>query len=71
MPLFLTLRDSEGNAHVTAMLPAGGVDNASFRKIVVGHANSDPYEEHEQAIAALGRHFNLKLDRSTCYPYGR
>lgn len=71
MPLFLTLRDSEGNAHVTAMLPPQGRDSDSFRKIIVGNANSDPYPQYEQAIGALGQHFDLMLDRASCYPYGR
>src|SRR5215472_12899349 len=45
MPLFLTLRDDEGNPLVTAMLPPGGRDDRSFRPIIVGMANSDPYSE--------------------------
>jgi hypothetical protein len=43
MPLFLTLRDNDGKALVTAMLPPGGRDDRMFRPIVVGPANSDPY----------------------------
>jgi hypothetical protein len=31
MPLFLTLRDREGNALTTAMLPPGGKDRGGFR----------------------------------------
>src|SRR3712207_3435489 len=54
MPLFLTLRDSEGRALVTAMLPPGGQDDPSFRIIIVGPANRNPYAEHEEAIARLG-----------------
>jgi len=34
MPLFLTLRDREGNALVTAMLPPGGKDRGGFRASV-------------------------------------
>jgi hypothetical protein len=71
MPLFLTLRDSEGNALATAMLPPGGKDHGGFRIIVVGRANSDPYPQHAEAIAALGKHFGLTLDRDRCFPYGR
>jgi hypothetical protein len=69
MPLFLTLRDAEGGALVTAMLPPEGRETTTFRTIVVGPANRDPYPEHGDAIAALGRHFGLSLDRSRCYPY--
>jgi len=38
---------------------------------VVGPKNADPYPEHEDAIAALGQHFGLTLDRERCYPYRR
>ena len=69
MPFFLTLRDSEGNGLVTAMLPPGGPDASAFKIIIVGPSNSDPYPEHGDAIHALGRHFNLPLERSRCYPY--
>lgn len=71
MPLFLTLRDGEGNALTTAMLPPGGMDHGGFRIIVVGAANADPYPQHGAAIAALGAHFGLTLDRARCFPYGR
>jgi len=71
MPLFLTLRDGEGTAFVTAMLPRGGRDGAGFPIIIVGAGNSDPYGEHGEAILALGRHFRLSLDRARCYPYHR
>jgi hypothetical protein len=69
MPLFLTLRDAEGGALVTAMLPPEGRPNPAFRMIIVGAANLDPYPEHGDAIATLGKHFGLTLDRSHCYPY--
>lgn len=71
MPLFLTLRDHEGNPLATAMLPPGGADDPSFRTIIVGPSNADPYPAQEQAIAALGRHFGLTLSRERCFPYGR
>ncbi len=70
MPLFLTLRDNDGKVRVTAMLPPGGKDDASFRKIVVGAGNRDPYPDHDEAIRALGLHFNVSLDRDRCFPYG-
>ena len=71
MPIFLTLRDGEGSGLATAMLPPGGRDDSAFAKIVVGPNNSDPYPEHEAAIAALGEHFGLVLDRADCFPYAR
>ena len=71
MPLFLTLRDSDGNGLVTAMLPPGGRNNPDFRPIIVGDGNGDPYPDHGAAIEALGGHFGLTLDRERCYPYRR
>ena len=71
MPLFLTLRDGDGNGLATAMLPPGGKDKVSFRKIIVGHSNSDPFPEHKDAINALGKHFSISVDKGSCYPYTR
>jgi hypothetical protein len=71
MPLFLALRNSEGTALVTAMLPPGGKEDTAFRIIIVGPDNGDPYPEHGPAIEALGRHFRLSLERSRCFPYQR
>jgi hypothetical protein len=71
MPRFLTLRDAEGNALATAMLPPEGEDERTFRPIVVGIENTDPYPEHGEAIQALARHFGLTLDAARCYPYRR
>jgi hypothetical protein len=71
MPMFLTLRDGDGTAKVTAMLPPGGRDRSTFKIIIVGPQNADPYPEHGDAIQALGRHFGIALDRSRCYPYNR
>lgn len=69
MPMFLTLRDEEGRALVTAMLPPKGKGHGGC--IIVGPGNSDPYPEHADAIRALAEHFGLNLDRSSCYPYRR
>ncbi len=69
MPLFLTLRDAEGEALVTAMLPPRGEPDPSFRPIIVGYGNADPYPQYADAIRALGDHFGLELDRLSCYPY--
>ena len=69
MPLFLTLRDQDGDGLVTAMLPPGGREERGFRVIVVGRANRDPYPDHGDAIQALARHYGLDLDRARCYPY--
>jgi hypothetical protein len=74
MPVFLTLREGEGNALATAMLPpeqSAGRNSPAFCPMVVGPGNSDPYPEHRAAIEDLGRHFGLVLDRGRCYPYGR
>ena len=71
MPLFLTLRDNEGGALATAMLPPRGEHDPGFRIIIVGPGNGDPYRAHDDAIRALGAHFGLKLDRARCFPYRR
>ena len=71
MPLFLTLRDSEGAALVSAMLPARGKDDRSLQPIIVGRENRDPYPDHSEAIRALGEHFGVSLERTRCFPYRR
>jgi hypothetical protein len=71
MPLFLTLRDAEGEALATAMLPTGGKADPKFATIIVGPENRDPYPDHEEAIKALGTHFGLSLPRERCFPYRR
>ena len=60
MPLFLTLRDREGNALATAMLPPGGKDRGGFRSIIVAASNADPYPEQDAAIAALAPTTSLR-----------
>lgn len=71
MPMFVTLRDSDGKAHVTGMLPPSGKPQPGFRAIIVGPSNSDPYPASAKAIAALARHLGLPLEREDCYPYRR
>ncbi|MDZ4775935.1 MAG: hypothetical protein SGJ23_04015 [Alphaproteobacteria bacterium] len=70
MPKFLTLRDDEGTGLATAMLaPDVQIEGEPFRTIIVGPANSDPYEAHAESIAALARHLGEDLARGDCYPY--
>lgn len=71
MPIFVTLRDRDGAGLVTAMLPPAGKDESSFRPVVVGPANADPYPKHDEDIKALARHYGLTLDRARCFPYRR
>lgn len=71
MPRFLTLRDKDGTALVTAMLPPVGTDVKSFRPVIVGASNADPYPLYADAIRKLGEHFHLTLDPARCYPYRR
>ena len=71
MPMFLTLRDAEGNGLATAMLPPPGRDDRVCRPVIVGPENSDPFPQHGEAIQALGDHFGRILDRVWCYPYRR
>jgi hypothetical protein len=69
MPLFLTLRDEDGLALATAMLPPNARPDGAC--IVVGRGNADPYPDHGDAIEALGRHYGMTLDRQRCFPYRR
>ncbi len=69
MPLFLTLRASDGEGLATAMLPPEGRNQVNFRIVIVGPDNGDPYEEHDAEIQALARRFALELPRETCFPY--
>lgn len=71
MPLFLTLRDAQGEGLATAMLPPGGRADPTFQIIIVGKGNADPYPDHQVAIDALGAHFGLTLERHRCFPYRR
>jgi hypothetical protein len=68
-PLYLTLRSDDGEGLATAMLPPQGRNQANFRIIVVGPGNSDPYDQHAEAIAALGAQYGLALKREDCFPY--
>lgn len=69
MPLFLTLRNQDGAALVTAMLPPRAKGGGAC--IVVGRNNTDPYPDYADAIHALGAHFGMALDRAQCFPYRR
>lgn len=71
MPMFLTLRDEEGRALVTAMLPAAARSDPAARPVIVGQGNSDPYADHGRDIDILARHFGITLDKARCYPYRR
>ncbi len=71
MPLFMTLRDKDGGALITAMLPPAGLDAKSFRPVIVGPSNADPYPAHGEAILALAKHMRMPLEPSRCYPYKR
>ncbi len=71
MPVFLTLRDQEGQGLATAMLPPPGQSVRAVRPVIVGPENSDPFRQHGAAIRALGEHYGHVLDRVWCYPYRR
>ena len=50
----------------TAIVPPSGKDRGGFRIIIVAASNADPYPRQAAAIAALGAHFGVKLDRDRC-----
>ena len=62
-------RERRGSRHRHAA-PRGREDR-SFRTIIVGRDNGDPYLQYGDAIRALGRHFGTSLERARCYPYRR
>ena len=62
MPIFLTLRAKDGTALVTAILPPVGWDESSFRPIVVGPRNSNPFARHGAAICKVAEHYGLSLN---------
>lgn len=69
-PLFLTLRDAEGGALVTAMLSKDVCKARLGEAIIVGAGNADPYPQYADAISVLGAHYGVELPRERCYPYG-
>jgi hypothetical protein len=69
MPLFLTLRSADGEGLATAMLPPQGRNQVNFKIVIVGVENADPYEDFEDEIEALARHFGIELPREECFPY--
>lgn len=71
MALFSTLREHDGTALATAMLPPQGRPRDDFRMIIVGSANSDPFATHDEAIQALAKHYGLVLNRELCFPYAQ
>ncbi len=71
MPVFLTLRASDGSGLATAMLPPGPKSSSEFTIIIVGAENADPYADHGDAIDALARHFRIPLPRARCFPYAQ
>jgi hypothetical protein len=64
------ITDAEGTGLATAMAPTRArLDDVA--PIVVGPSNTDPYTDHADAIAALGAHLGLSLNRDRRYPYRR
>jgi hypothetical protein len=53
------------------MLPPEGQDAKSFRPVVVGPSNADPFPDHGLAIQLLAKHMKIVLDPTRCYPYRR
>jgi len=62
MPQFLTLRDREGAALATALLPPRGLEEEyCYLPSVFGPEGSDPYAAQADAIRALEKHFDLEI----------
>ena len=69
MPLFLTLRDENGQALVTAMLPPSGKKAAAAS--LSGRAMPIPTPNMRRRSRHWATHFGITLDRTSCYPYRR
>lgn len=69
MPIFLSLRDREDAALVTAMLAHGSPDHPEAELVIVGKGDTDPYPDHGRAIAALSDRLGIDLDRARCFPF--
>ena len=69
MPMFLTLRAKDGTPLVTAVLPPIGRDGITFRPIVIGPANTNPYPKNVAAIRKLAEHYGLDLEPTRFYRY--
>ena len=61
MPMFLTLRDGEGNHLANAMLPPCGRDDDTFASRIVGPGGMDALMDEAAAVEALERHFGLSI----------
>ena len=62
MPIFLTLRDCDGTALATAVVPPQGKPNGRFQSVVVAPDCGDPFPAQGAAIAALEMQFGVRFD---------
>jgi hypothetical protein len=62
MPIFLTLRDSEGTPLANAMLPPGGRENGLHTTRVVGPNGADAMRFEPEAVKALEKHYNIAIE---------
>lgn len=69
MPMFLTLREHDGTALATAILPPDAKPDPDFEPMIVGPQYSDPKSSQGEAIAALEKHFGLKLGTAGHNPF--
>jgi hypothetical protein len=64
MPIFLTLRDSEGTPLANAVLPPSGREQEQ-QSTVTGPGNADPFPAQGDAIRALEKHFGVAFHTQT------
>ncbi|MBS0469868.1 MAG: hypothetical protein JSR60_02265 [Proteobacteria bacterium] len=69
MPIFLTLREHDGTALATAILPPDAKPDPDFAPMIVGPQYSDPKSSQADAIAALEKHFGLNLETAGHNPF--
>jgi hypothetical protein len=63
MPMFLTLRDSDGTPLLNVMLPPCGKDDGQHSCQVVGPNGADASNSEVDAVRALETHFGLSIRR--------
>ena len=64
MPIFLTLRESDGTAVASALLPQDP-DQLSIAARVIGPGDNDAFREQREALQALEKHLGKKLRRQS------
>jgi hypothetical protein len=69
MPMFLTLRDSDGTPLLNAMLPPCGKEDGHHSCQIVGPGGADASNSEHDAVRALEKHFGLSIRTASAKTY--